>query len=712
MTNLLHSSHYRRIEQVMVSATLVGGIACVRAVAQLLSGFDNFFVRYAVTLIVVQGAVQLVLVAGLTLSKGVRSRRYSARVERIRNLEYLLAQPDSGREARKTALRWPAEFLAVVENALQSLAGSTRRRVADLLESSGPYRRLLRNCANPDPSRVIRSLSLLGKLENPESRRGRPCGARFRVLGRGRLAPPPGGRCGEQRHGPPDCRRSHGEAQDGPGVAPVNPEYRHWVSGVLTAYEYGSIIYLFVLSTIYFALMLVGFLEMMRHRFTRRDEEENSVLTASALVAPVSVLAPAFNEAATICQSVRALLMLSYPEFEVIVINDGSTDATLKLLIQEFHLYRSARFFESILPGKPVRAVYESMDPVPLVVIDKENGGKADSLNVGINVARYPLVCSVDADSLLESDALLRVARPFIEDPKRVLAVGGIVRVANGCTAAAGRVLTVDLPKSLIARFQVVEYLRSFLGGRVAFSAFNCLLVISGAFGLFSKAALLAVGGYRTSTVGEDMELIVRLHHWARQKMMDYRIVFQPDPVCWTEVPESLRILRRQRNRWQRGGLETVWLHRSMIGRPRYGLLGLAAFPYFVLFEVLGPVIEFTGYILTLIGLCLGLFDWQIALLFFLVVITYGMILSVDSVVLEELSTSRYPHVRNMLVLVVAGILENFGYRQLLTLWRVEAFWDMLRGKKAWGVMERQGFGRPTVDAIGPAAAHAEAPGA
>ena len=471
-----------------------------------------------------------------------------------------------------------------------------------------------------------------------------------------------------------------------------------WLKLALSAYEYGTIYYLLVLSTIYSVLMLVGSCEMLRHRYARRDTEDYRVLKASALVPPVSVLAPAHNEAATIRQSVRALLMLSYPEFEVIVINDGSTDATLKLLIEEFHLYRSARSFASTLPGQPVRAVYESMDPVPLTVIDKANGGKADSLNVGINAARYPLVCAVDADSLLERDALLRVARPFIEDPKRVLAVGGIVRVVNGCTAEAGRVLSIGLPRSWIARFQVVEYLRSFLGGRVAFSAFNCLLVISGAFGLFSKAAVLAVGGYRTSTVGEDMELIVRLHHWARRCKQEYRIVFQPDPVCWTEVPESLRILRRQRNRWQRGSLETVWMHRAMIGRPRYGLLGLVALPYFVLFEALGPPIELIGYVLTVAGFCLGMFDWQIVLLFFLAAVLFGTILSVGSVVLEELSTSRYPHVRSLLLLVAAGILENFGFRQLLTLWRAAAFWDLLRGKKTWGDMERRGFETPPLE--------------
>jgi cellulose synthase/poly-beta-1,6-N-acetylglucosamine synthase-like glycosyltransferase len=461
---------------------------------------------------------------------------------------------------------------------------------------------------------------------------------------------------------------------------------------VLHFYEYGIIGYLFTISTIYFVLLLVGFFEMMRHRFTYQDAEENRVLEVSPLVPPISILAPAYNEAAAIRESVRAMLALSYPQFEVIVINDGSKDNTLQLLIEEFHLYRSARFYDNTLPGKPVRAVYESMDPVPLVVVDKENGGKADALNVGINVARYPLVCAADCDSLLESDALLRVARPFLEDPGRVLAVGGIVRVANGCQTAGGRVLKVDLPRTWIGRCQVVEYLRSFLGGRVAFSAFNSLLIISGAFGLFSKKAVLTVGGYRTDTVGEDMELIVRLHRWARTQKLDYRIVFQPDPVCWTEVPESLKILKRQRNRWQRGSIETFWMHKDMVGRPKFGVLGLFAFPFFVLFETLGPLVELAGYALTVLGAFFHIFDLEVVYLFFLAAVLYGMILSVASVILEELSTKRYPKVRNLLLLIVASLVENLGFRQLLTVWRALAFIDVIRGNKAWGAMDRQGL--------------------
>ena len=460
----------------------------------------------------------------------------------------------------------------------------------------------------------------------------------------------------------------------------------------LNWYEQCVLFYLFSINSIYFVLLLIGFFELLRYRFVQHDPEEDRALELSTLVPPISILAPANNEAATVCESVRAMLMLRYSEFEVIVINDGSKDDTLELLIKEFHLYKSARYYEASLDSKPIRAIYESMDPIRLVVVDKENGGKADSLNAGINVARYPLVCAVDADSVLEDNALLLVARPFLEDREHVLAVGGIIRVANGCQISGGRIETVDLPSSWIARFQVVEYFRAFLGGRVAFSSFNCLLVVSGAFGLFLKSAVVAVGGYQTSTVGEDIELIVRLHHWARKQRKKYRIVFRPDPVCWTEVPESMRILKRQRNRWQRGTIETVWAHKGMIANPRYGLLGLFAFPYFVLFEMLGPLVELSGYILTLTGFCAGLLHWTMALLFFLAAVLYGTVLSMASVVLEELTTRRYPGVSNLVGLMIAGAIENFGFRQVLTVWRAQAFIDLLRGNKNWGRMERKGF--------------------
>lgn len=457
-------------------------------------------------------------------------------------------------------------------------------------------------------------------------------------------------------------------------------------------YEWWVLFYLFAINSIYFVLMIVGLLELIRHRASRRDPAQDEAMQFSNLMPPISLLAPAYNEALTIRQSVRAMLQISYPEFEVVVINDGSKDGTLQELIEEFELVPSARYHGGDLETQPVNAVYESKRRIPLVAIDKQNGGKADALNAGINASRYPLVCTIDSDSLLEHDALLQVAAPFVED-QRVIACGGFIRVANNCAIRNGRVLETGLSKSWIVRFQVVEYLRAFLGGRIAFSSMNSLLIISGAFGVFSKKVVIGAGGYRTDTVGEDMELVVRMHKYARERKMDYRVAFLPHPVCWTEVPDSLKILRVQRNRWQRGTLETLWLHRDMFFRPRFGWLGMFAIPYFALFEGLGPLVELTGYVITIAGLALGIFDWRMALLFFIAAVLYGMILSTAAVVLEELTLKRYPQLKNLCALIAAGILESLGFRQLLTAWRCMAFIDLTRGRRDWGQMKRTGFG-------------------
>jgi cellulose synthase/poly-beta-1,6-N-acetylglucosamine synthase-like glycosyltransferase len=454
----------------------------------------------------------------------------------------------------------------------------------------------------------------------------------------------------------------------------------------------GMLVYVFAINTIYLFLMLLGYF-VLRRDTGRLTRHERDALMRSYLVPAVSVLAPAYNEAATCRDSVRAMLKLRYPDHEVVVINDGSADDTLQVLIDEFHLYRSSRAPSGALATRPIKALYESRDPIRLVVIDKENGGKADSLNAGLNVARAPLVAAVDSDSLLEENALLYAVKPFLEDPVRTLASGGIIRVANGCTVEEGRIAQVNAPNTMLARLQAVEYLRAFLGGRVAFSFFNALLIISGAFGVFRREAVMAVGGFMTTTVGEDMEMVVRLHRFAREQRRDYRIVFVPDPVCWTEVPESMKSLHRQRNRWQRGTVETVRTHARMLLNPRYGVVGMFALPYFAMFEMIGPIVELSGYLLTLAGLMAGFISPAIAGLFFLVSIAYGIVLSTAAVVLAEMTHRRYPSVSDILVLFATAVIENFGFRQLMAIWRTQGLIDGLRNrKKGWGAMERRGF--------------------
>ena len=465
---------------------------------------------------------------------------------------------------------------------------------------------------------------------------------------------------------------------------------RDTVARALVYFDLGVLAYFLAINTLYLVFSVVAYLHLRQHR-KRWTARELGAVVRSPATPGISVVAPAYNEEATVEESLRSLLLLNYPQFEVVLVNDGSKDRTLQVVIDKFELVRAPAAYAEPLPTQPVRGVYRSLANRDLVVIDKQNGGKADAINAGVNAARFPLVCVIDADSLLEDHALTRAVLPFIEDPDTV-AAGGIVRIANGCTVERGRVTDVTLPTSALARFQVVEYLRAFLAGRVAQSAANALLIISGAFGIFKRDALLAIGGFNHDTIGEDMELVTRLHRVYRERQQRYRIVFQPDPVCWTEAPESRTVLARQRNRWQRGTLQVLSYHRHMLFNPRYGVVGLFAMPYYLLFEALGPVIEMAGYVVTFVAIPLGLLDVRFAQLLFLSAVMYGTMISLLSVVLEEISFRRYLRVSDLLTMVLFGFLENFGYRQLTTWWRLQGVVDFLRGKQGWGAMTRKGF--------------------
>lgn len=469
-------------------------------------------------------------------------------------------------------------------------------------------------------------------------------------------------------------------------------DFTFLVSRGVLVFEYGVIFFALAINSVYFVLMVMGHFILRRER-DRVTETEKLVLSRSPLMPRVAILAPAYNEAATIRDSVRAMLNLNYPDYEVVVINDGSKDETLALLVEEFHLCKSTRALTGSLDTKPIRGVYESRDPIPLTVIDKTNGGKADSLNAGLNAARAPLVAAVDADSLLDPDSLALVVRPFLADPERVIASSGTIRAANGCHVQRGRVAEIVSSDSLVVRFQTIEYLRAFLGSRIALSFMNALMVISGAFGVFRRDRVLEAGGFRTSTIGEDMELVVRLHRLEHEAGRDYRIVYLPEPVCWTEVPETLEVLGRQRVRWARGCYESLVSHREMFGKREYGSVGMFGAPYFAFFEMLGPVVELAGYFVTLAGLLLGLLWVEIAVLFLISSVVYGMFLSVGAVVLEETTLRRYSTVRDGLRLIIAAVCENLGYRQLTAWWRCKGLYLALRGTESqWGVMVRKGF--------------------
>jgi cellulose synthase/poly-beta-1,6-N-acetylglucosamine synthase-like glycosyltransferase len=450
---------------------------------------------------------------------------------------------------------------------------------------------------------------------------------------------------------------------------------------------------------VYFLLINVGYLSIflasMRSlwQFMRRSFfADYSQIRQSDLALPISLLVPAHNEARTIVESLRSLLRLNYGEFEIIVINDGSTDSTLETLVEAFELRRSDQPLHMQLPCKPIRAVYRSMTQANLLVLDKVQGGKSDALNAGLNASRYPLFCSIDADSLIEEDALLRLVKPFIESPQETVAAGGIVRVANGCTVEDGHVVDVALPSSVIAVMQVIEYLRAFLAGRAGWSSARSLLIISGAFGLYRKREIIDIGGYSNDTDTEDAELVVRLHRVMSDQGRPYRIVFVPDPVCWTEVPESFRVLRVQRSRWHRGLLQTLWLYRGMMFRRRYGAVGMIGMPWFVAFELLGPVIEVLGYIMVPLAWFLGILDSTFLVLFIVVAFVVGTLLSVGALLMEEMAFRRYPRWRDLLRLLAYGFLENFGFRQYLSFVKVRALAEALWRRREWGKMDRLGF--------------------
>jgi cellulose synthase/poly-beta-1,6-N-acetylglucosamine synthase-like glycosyltransferase len=465
---------------------------------------------------------------------------------------------------------------------------------------------------------------------------------------------------------------------------------REWTVTALEAFNLLFLGYFLAINTIYLVFSVVAYARLRQHRKRWTARELGAVMRSPATPG-ISILVPAFNEATNVAESVRSLLFLNYPQYEVIVVNDGSTDTTLEHLVESFSLVRAPTSHKQVVDTMPVRGVYRSIHGQELTAIDKENGGKADAINAGLNAARYPLVCVIDADSVLEEHSLTRAVLPFIENPTTV-AVGGIIRLANGCTVDRGRVVEVGLPKSQLARFQVVEYLRAFLASRVTLSMINGLMIISGAFGVFKRDVVAAVGGFRQHTVGEDMELVAHLHRHFREKREPYRIVFQPDPVCWTEAPETIRGLARQRDRWQRGTLQVLSYHWKMFCNPRYGVLGLFVMPYYLIFEGIGPIIELLGYVLTILAVAFGLLNWKFAWLLFLAAVLYGAMISIASVILEEVSFRRYPRLGDILRLSFYGFIENFGYRQMATAWRVRGVFRYLGGHKEWGQMKRKGF--------------------
>lgn len=449
--------------------------------------------------------------------------------------------------------------------------------------------------------------------------------------------------------------------------------------------------YLFIGYSAYLLIMIFGYLNCRRHHgkevlgMARR-------LTPLKGLTPISILVPAYNEQETVVTSVTSLLGLEYPQYEVIVINDGSTDATLARLTERYGLELSSDPLPNILPCRAIRGVYISEAEPRLIVIDKENGRKADSLNAGINASHYPLICCIDCDSVLGAEGLIRVATPFFEDPERTVAVGGIICPSNSCEVVGGRVQRNTVPNNPLAMIQTVEYLRAFIIGRMGWDYIDCNMIISGAFGLFDKKTVIAIGGYDSASIGEDLELLLRIHRYCLINRRDYDIRFLPDPVCWTEVPEQLVPLGNQRSRWHQGLGQGLWKTRSMLFASWSKQMGWIGLPYLWLFEFLSAPIEVLGYLLLVVALALGVADPGTTAAFFAVTIIYGMAVTLMAVVVEELTYKRYTRIRDFAKLALGAVLEPFGFRQLHLFWRCRGVVRWLTAHESWGEMPRRGF--------------------
>jgi len=454
-----------------------------------------------------------------------------------------------------------------------------------------------------------------------------------------------------------------------------------------------TLFWYYLASNVAYLVMLLVALKTSAAHQRRLESHHLNWIADTPLAPPITLIAPAHNEERSIRVAVRNLLELDYPQLEIIVVNDGSADRTLEEMREEFQLRPVRAIYVPTLKSARVRGLYRSGGDARLLVIDKEPGGsKADAVNAGLNAATSPYACIVDADSVLERDALLRIMLPVLADPKRVVAVGGIIRVLNGSEISKGNIRRVRLPRKSIEVIQVIEYLRAFLIGREAWGQGNMLMIISGAFGVFRTDLVRAIGGYRPNAIGEDFDLVARLHRHLRDKGADYHIHFVPDPMCWTEVPSDLKSLGRQRARWQKGLLDVMLSTRTMLFRPRYGRIGFFALPYLWLFEFAAPVLEILGIITIVVAAALGVLSRGFFLQFLLFGYAFATVISIGSVLQEEITYKRYNDWQDVVRLVSYCFFEHFPYRQMHMFWRLQGIWQYMRGDTAWGSLKRKGL--------------------
>lgn len=459
--------------------------------------------------------------------------------------------------------------------------------------------------------------------------------------------------------------------------------------------------YFFIYFTItailsYIILAVISVFENAHYVKKNSFVNYNDILSSS--ISPsISIIAPAYNETLNIVENVRSLLSNYYANYDVIIVNDGSNDDSLEKLINAYDLVKVEYIINNQIPTKPLRkGVFKSTNPAfeKLIVIDKENGGKADALNTGLNISSNKYVACIDVDCLLVEDALLKMIKPFLETTdKKVIAAGGVIQIANSCTIKDGKLLDVNLPTNMLVRGQILEYLRSFLMGRMAWSKLNGLLVISGAFGLFDKKITIEIGGYDTKTVGEDMEIIVRMRRHMEEQKIKYKVAYIPDPLCWTEAPDNYKTFISQRNRWTRGTIETLKKHKKIGFNPRYRSLGLISYPYWLIYERLAPVIEVTGIIYFLYLLITKAVKWDYALAFLVVAYLFTVLFSIITIITEELTSHQYKKKGVGFHLITTAFLEPIINHPFILYAAIKGNFDYYFNKEIkWGVMLRKGM--------------------
>jgi cellulose synthase/poly-beta-1,6-N-acetylglucosamine synthase-like glycosyltransferase len=463
----------------------------------------------------------------------------------------------------------------------------------------------------------------------------------------------------------------------------MSPQLHDFLIFVVNVFNDLIVLYFILGNGIYTGLMFISIGSVYLHQRKVGHAGLDAIRT-SAATPPVTIIVPAFNEEDSILLTIESLMALDYPEKEVIVVDDGSTDETLQRLIERYGLRQMDLIYRPRLKASVPHAFFHNPDFPMLTVVAKPHGGKPDSLNVAVDVARSPYFCTVDADCIIERDALLRLMAPVIRSPINTVVSAGIVRVLNGCRVKGNEVVGIALPSGTLERFQVVEYLRSFLFGRPGWSMLGATFIAAGALCVFHRESAIDAGGFSSDTVTEDVDIVASIHRDKRTRKQKYRMVFSTDPVCWTLAPHTVGMLARQRRRWQLGLLQTLMKHDYMLFNPRYGTLGMLSMPFHTFIEGFGCVVEALGYVLVPISFMLGMTPLWLFLMFIFLAISYGALLSIGGVMLEEITYRRYPRMRDLVRLLLYAAIENVGYRQMIVLFRVQAFFKYLLGTRGW----------------------------